>query len=122
MYIQRLTSEETLFNVWHAISELQDHVTRQRIGLQQLKLEIKLNSLLNDQMVSLEDWATLERDHVSSLVGAISDLEANTLRLPATGGTKVYILLLANIYGNEISEDHLVIIYNFSSYRRTQNL
>jgi hypothetical protein len=88
MYIQRLTSEETLFNVWHAISELQDHVTRQRIGLQQLKLEIKLNSLLNDQMVSLEDWATLERDHVSSLVGAISDLEANTLRLPATGGTK----------------------------------
>jgi hypothetical protein len=73
-------------------------------------------------MVSLEDWATLERDHVSSLVGAISDLEANTLRLPATGGTKVYILLLANIYGNEISEDHLVIIYNFSSYRRTQNL
>ena len=88
MYIQRLTSEETLFNVWHAISELQDDVTSQRIGLQQLKLEIKLNSLLNDQMVSLEEWATLERDHVSSLVGAIADLEANTLRLPATGGTK----------------------------------
>jgi hypothetical protein len=53
MYIQRLTSEETLFNVWHAISELQDHVTRQRIGLQQLKLEIKLNSLLNDQVCCL---------------------------------------------------------------------
>ncbi|KAF8097507.1 hypothetical protein N665_0286s0018 [Sinapis alba] len=88
MYIQRLTSEETLFNVWHAISELQDDVTSQRIGLQQLKLEIKLNSLLNDQMVSLEEWAALERDHVSSLVGAIADLEANTLRLPVTGGTK----------------------------------
>ncbi|KAJ4873064.1 QWRF motif-containing protein 8 [Raphanus sativus] len=88
MHIQRLTSEETLFNVWHAISELRDDVTSQRIGLQQLKLEIKLNSLLNDQMVSLEEWATLERDHVSSLVGAIADLEANTLRLPVTGGTK----------------------------------
>jgi len=49
-------------------------------------------------MVSLEDWATLERDHVSSLVGAISDLEANTLRLPATGGTKVYKLLLLRIF------------------------
>ncbi|KAL0739243.1 hypothetical protein Bca4012_015453 [Brassica carinata] len=88
MHIQRLTSEETLFNVWHAISELQDDVTSQRIGLQQLKLEIKLNSLLNDQMVSLEEWASLEREHVSSLVGAIADLEANTLRLPVTGGTK----------------------------------
>lgn len=44
-------------------------------------------------MVSLEDWAALERDHVSSLVGAIADLEANTLRLPATGGTKVYIYI-----------------------------
>ena len=45
--------QETLFNVWHAISELQDDVTSQRIGLQQLKLEIKLNSLLNDQVGSL---------------------------------------------------------------------
>ncbi|CAH8355694.1 unnamed protein product [Eruca vesicaria subsp. sativa] len=88
MYIQRLTSEETLFNVWHAISELHDDVTSQRISLQQLKLEIKLNSLLNEQMVGLEEWARLERDHVSSLVGAIADLEANTLRLPVTGGTK----------------------------------
>lgn len=51
-------------------------------------------------MVSLEDWATLERDHVSSLVGAIADLEANTLRLPATEGTKVYIVTSANIHGN----------------------
>ncbi|KFK22524.1 hypothetical protein AALP_AAs39623U000200 [Arabis alpina] len=71
--------------------DLQDDVTSQRVGLQQLKLEIKLNSLLNDQMVSLEDWAALERDHVSFLVGAIADLEANTLRLPATGGTKADI-------------------------------
>ena len=45
--------QETLFNVWQAISELQDDVTSQRIGLQQLKLEIKLNSLLNDQVDSL---------------------------------------------------------------------
>lgn len=41
------------------------------------------------QMVCLEDWAMLERDHISSLTGAIGDLEANTLRLPLTGGTKV---------------------------------
>lgn len=47
-------------------------------------------------MVSLEEWATLEREHVSSLVGAIADLEANTLRLPATGGTKVCTVTIAS--------------------------
>uniref|UniRef100_A0A1J3GPX2 QWRF motif-containing protein 4 n=2 Tax=Noccaea caerulescens TaxID=107243 RepID=A0A1J3GPX2_NOCCA len=90
-YIQRLIAEETLYNVWHATSELRDLVTYQRISLQQLKLEIKLESILNDQMVCLEDWAMLERDHISSLTGAIGDLEANTLRLPLTGGTKADI-------------------------------
>ncbi|EOA29260.1 hypothetical protein CARUB_v10025534mg [Capsella rubella] len=87
-YIQSLIAEETLYNVWQATSDLRDHVTNQRICLQQMKLEIKLESILNDQMNCLEDWETLEREHVSSLSGAIEDLEANTLRLPLTGGTK----------------------------------
>ncbi|KAL0774134.1 hypothetical protein Bca101_039285 [Brassica carinata] len=88
-YIQRLIAEETLYNVWHATSELRDHVTTQRIYLQQLKLEIKLEDILSKQMGCLEDWAILEREHVTSVAGAIADLEANTLRLPLTGGTKV---------------------------------
>ncbi|KAF8049428.1 hypothetical protein N665_2214s0007 [Sinapis alba] len=88
-YIQRLIAEETLYNVWHVTSELRDHVTTQRIYLQQLKLEIKLEDILSKQMVCLEDWAILEREHISSVAGAIADLEANTLRLPLTGGTKV---------------------------------
>ncbi|KAL0733813.1 hypothetical protein Bca4012_010023 [Brassica carinata] len=88
-YIQRLIAEETLYNVWHATSDLRDLVTTQRICLQQMKLEIKLDDILNKQMVCLEDWAILEREHISSLAGAIADLEANTLRLPLTGGTKV---------------------------------
>ncbi|XP_056845017.1 QWRF motif-containing protein 4 [Raphanus sativus] len=88
-YIQRLIAEETLYNVWHATSDLRDLVTTQRVCLQQMKLEIKFDDILNKQMVCLEDWAILEREHVSSLGGAIADLEANTLRLPLTGGTKV---------------------------------
>ena len=42
------------------------------------------------QMAYLEDWALLERDHSTSLNGAIKDLEACTLRLPVTGGAKVW--------------------------------
>ena len=41
------------------------------------------------QMGYLNNWALLERDHISSLAGAVEDLEASTLRLPVTGGARV---------------------------------
>lgn len=41
------------------------------------------------QMEFLEEWALLERDHIGSLVGAVEDLEASTLRLPVTAGARV---------------------------------
>lgn len=36
-------------------------------------------------MAYLEEWALLERDHSSSLHGAIEALKASTLRLPVVG-------------------------------------
>jgi hypothetical protein len=45
--------QRTLFNVWNATLELWDSVIRKRINLQQLKLELKLNSVLNDQVMPL---------------------------------------------------------------------
>ncbi|KAL0387066.1 UNVERIFIED_CONTAM: QWRF motif-containing protein 2 [Sesamum radiatum] len=37
-------------------------------------------------MTLLEDWALLEKDHSTSLLGAIESLKASTLRLPVVGG------------------------------------
>ncbi|KAL4303749.1 hypothetical protein GQ457_10G016230 [Hibiscus cannabinus] len=91
LYIQKITVEETLFNVWNATLGLWDAVIKKKINLQQLKLELKLNSVLNDQMGYLNNWALLERDHISSLAGAVEDLEASTLRLPVTGGARADI-------------------------------
>ncbi|XP_021275586.1 AUGMIN subunit 8-like isoform X2 [Herrania umbratica] len=91
LYIQKVTVEETLYNVWNATLSLWDAVIKKKINLQQLKLELKLNSVLNDQMAYLNDWALLERDHLSSLSGAVEDLEASTLRLPVTGGARADI-------------------------------
>ncbi|GMI83983.1 QWRF domain containing 8, augmin subunit 8 [Hibiscus trionum] len=91
LYIQKITVEETLYNVWIATLGLWDAVIKKKINLQQLKLELKLNSVLNDQMGYLNNWALLERDHVSSLAGAVEDLEASTLRLPVTGGARADI-------------------------------
>ncbi|CAL0320120.1 unnamed protein product [Lupinus luteus] len=84
--IQTAIVEKTLYNVWNSTLSLWESVIRKRINLQQLKLELKLNSVLNDQqMAYLDDWAVLERDHVDALSGAEQDLEASTLRLPLTG-------------------------------------
>ncbi|XP_022732665.1 AUGMIN subunit 8-like isoform X2 [Durio zibethinus] len=91
LYIQKVTVEETLYNVWNATSSLWDAMIKKKINLQQLKLELKLNSVLNDQMGYLNNWALLERDHISSLAGAVEDLEASTLRLPVTGGARADI-------------------------------
>ncbi|KAI4335527.1 hypothetical protein L6164_014165 [Bauhinia variegata] len=91
LYIQKATVEETLYNVWNTTLFLWDSVVRKRIDEQQLKLELKLNSILNDQIPYLDDWALLEIDHIDALSRAVADLEANTLRLPITGGAKADI-------------------------------
>ncbi|KAH1105574.1 hypothetical protein J1N35_009342 [Gossypium stocksii] len=91
LYIQKVTVEEILYNVWKATLGLWDAVIKKKINLQQLKLELKLNTVLNDQMGYLNNWALLERDHISSLAGAVEDLEASTLRLPVAGGARADI-------------------------------
>ncbi|KAH7569264.1 hypothetical protein JRO89_XS06G0134000 [Xanthoceras sorbifolium] len=86
-----LMVQETLYNVWNTTLILWDSVIRKRINLQQLKLELKLNSVLNDQIADLDDWASLEIEHISSLSGVVEDLEASTLRVPLNGGAKADI-------------------------------
>ncbi|WCJ30138.1 hypothetical protein M5689_011714 [Euphorbia peplus] len=91
LYVQKVTAEKTLYNVWNNTLALWASVIQKRMDLQELKLELKLSAVLNNQMACLDDWALLERDHVSSLSGALEDLEATTLRVPVTGGAKADI-------------------------------
>ncbi|XP_058067713.1 AUGMIN subunit 8 [Magnolia sinica] len=89
--IQKVSAENILYNVWNTTSELRDSVSMKRIDLQQMRQEMKLNTILNGQVTYLDDWASAEREHSSSLSGAIEALEASTLRLPITGGARADI-------------------------------
>ncbi|KDP38706.1 hypothetical protein JCGZ_04059 [Jatropha curcas] len=91
LYIQKITAEKTLYDVWNSMLALWDSVIKKRINLEQLKQELKLIAILNGQMAYLDDWTLLERDHVNSLSGALEDLEATTLRVPVTRGAKADI-------------------------------
>ncbi|KAK4424251.1 QWRF motif-containing protein 2 [Sesamum alatum] len=86
LLVQRHIAEKNLWNAWITISDLRDTVTKKRHRLQLLRQKLKLASILKGQMMFLEDWALLEKDHSASLLGAIEALKASTLRLPVVGG------------------------------------
>ncbi|KAG4934329.1 hypothetical protein GYH30_048282 [Glycine max] len=91
---QTLNAEKSLYDAWIAMSNLRESVRAKRAEFQLLKQQFKLISILKDQMVYLEDWATLDRVYSSSLSGATEALRASTLRLPVVGGAKTDLLNL----------------------------
>ncbi|KAJ8562164.1 hypothetical protein K7X08_011455 [Anisodus acutangulus] len=88
LHAQKVKAEKTLYNVWRNTSDLWASVIKKRIALQLLKLKLKLFAVLNEQHTYLDEWASIEGDHTSSLSHVIQDLQACTLRLPITGRAK----------------------------------
>ncbi|KAF8095052.1 hypothetical protein N665_0342s0003 [Sinapis alba] len=86
---QKMTTEKRLYNSWISISKLYDSVRAKRIKMQRLKLNLKLIFIINRQMENLEEWLVVERDYVSSLVGAAEGLKGSTLCLPVDCMAKV---------------------------------
>lgn len=88
LFAQEVTAEKTLYNVWRTTSELWDSVSKKQLDLQELRLKLKLHSVLTEQMAYLEDWVSIEEDHTSSLAQAIRDLQSSTIRLPVSEGAR----------------------------------
>ncbi|XP_047943487.1 AUGMIN subunit 8 [Salvia hispanica] len=91
MRSHKAKAEKMLYNIWMIISDLSDSVRKKRSNLQLLKLKLKLYSVLVNQESYLHEWASIERDHTNSITWVIQDLQASTLRIPVTEGTKVDI-------------------------------
>ncbi|GFP88626.1 QWRF motif-containing protein 2 [Phtheirospermum japonicum] len=85
LLVQQRSVKKHLWNAWITISDLRDTVTKKRHRLQLLRQKLKLATILKGQMSFLEVWASLEKEHSISLLGAIEALTASTLRLPIVG-------------------------------------
>ncbi|CAH9129692.1 unnamed protein product [Cuscuta epithymum] len=85
---KNVNTQEKVYNVWKTASNLWQTIIQTRIELQQLRLELKLWSILNKQMFYLEKWATIERNHIRSVLRASQDMKACILLLPMTLGAK----------------------------------
>ncbi|KAL2481111.1 QWRF motif-containing protein 8 [Abeliophyllum distichum] len=86
--VQKVKAEKTLYRVWRTIVDLRDSVIGKRIGIQQLRVKLKLCKVLNNQVACLDEWASIETEHTNSLSWAIQDLQTSTLRVPITGGAR----------------------------------
>ncbi|XP_023738973.1 QWRF motif-containing protein 2 [Lactuca sativa] len=89
MSVQRVTAQKSLYNAWVTTSKMRQSVISKQIEIQQLRHNLKLHSLLKNQIPYLKVWEQGERDHSLSLSGTIVSLESATLRLPLVEGAKV---------------------------------
>ncbi|XP_075509897.1 AUGMIN subunit 8-like isoform X1 [Primulina tabacum] len=88
LHSQKVKAEDMLYSVWRTTVDMLDSVVAKRIDLQQLSLQLKIYSVLNNNLTGLNEWASVERDHTNSLTSAIQDLQSCTNRIPVTGGAK----------------------------------
>ncbi|XP_057494797.1 QWRF motif-containing protein 2-like isoform X1 [Actinidia eriantha] len=100
--VQKRSAEKNLWNAWITISNLRDSVTKKRHRLQLLRQKLKLASILKGQIICLEDWASLDKDHSASLLGVVEALKANTLRLPVVGGALADVQSVKEAIGSAI--------------------
>ncbi|KAJ0980276.1 hypothetical protein J5N97_008531 [Dioscorea zingiberensis] len=99
---QRLAVEKCLYSAWITTSELQNSVTSRRAKLHLLTQNLRLTSVLREQMTYLEEWSLIDDEHSSSLMGAIESLKASILRLPVIDGARVDVQVVKGAVGSAI--------------------
>ncbi|KAJ6939783.1 QWRF motif-containing protein 2-like isoform X1 [Populus alba x Populus x berolinensis] len=85
---QRFDAKKSLYNAHITTSKLCESVRAKRTELQWLRQNLKLISILKEQMLCLEELALIDQDYSRSLSGAIEALQASTLRLPIVDGAR----------------------------------
>lgn len=100
--IQKMSAETMLYSVWDANSRMCDSMLMKRSYVQRLRHEVKLGTVLKEQMDYLNHWAALQTEHSSSLSSATEALKASTLRLPVSGGAKADVLTVKNAVSSAV--------------------
>ncbi|XP_076953676.1 QWRF motif-containing protein 2-like [Bidens hawaiensis] len=91
MLVQRATAEKSLYDTRVTISKIRQSVISKQIEIQKLSQNLKLYTVLKNQMPYLKVCDQVERDHIVSLSEIIVALESSTLRLPLVDGAKVNV-------------------------------
>ncbi|XP_057545299.1 QWRF motif-containing protein 2-like [Amaranthus tricolor] len=112
--VQRRNAEKNMWNAWITITALRDSVRYKRTQLQLLRQKLKLSSILRGQIAYLEEWSRLDKDHSSSMQGAIEALKASTLRLPVVGGATADIQRVKEAVASAVDVMHSMATSTYS--------
>ncbi|CAI9765169.1 unnamed protein product [Fraxinus pennsylvanica] len=82
-------AESDLLHAWDGLIKLQHSVLQKKLLLQQGKLEMKLNYILQSQMRVLETWGNMERGHISAISRTKDHLHYVICMIPLVEGAKV---------------------------------
>ncbi|XP_012435716.1 QWRF motif-containing protein 3 isoform X2 [Gossypium raimondii] len=81
--------QNDLSSGWNSLMKLQHSVVQKKLKLQKEKLEIKMDSILQSQMMALECWADMERQHLAAISMTKQCLHSVVCKVPLVEGAKV---------------------------------
>ncbi|KAG0460178.1 hypothetical protein HPP92_023306 [Vanilla planifolia] len=113
LMIQRGAAEKILYIAWITASEMHHSITSKKIKLHFLLHCLKLTAIFKDQLLCLEEWSLLEREHWSSLSGSIEALKASTMRLPIVSGCRADLQEVKDAVGSAV---HVMQTLGSSTY------
>ncbi|KAK1422197.1 hypothetical protein QVD17_25153 [Tagetes erecta] len=96
MSVQRATAQKSLHNSLVTTSKMRQSVIFKQIEIQQLRQNLKLYTVLKNQVPYLKAWDQVGRDHLVILSETIVSLESSTLCLPLIDGAKANIQSLGD--------------------------
>ncbi|XP_051150724.1 QWRF motif-containing protein 4-like isoform X2 [Andrographis paniculata] len=88
LHSQSVKSERKLYSMGRIIADIWVLMRQKRSKFQQLGLKLKLFSILHNQVTTLDEWASVERDHTNTLTRFTQNLQASTILIPLTRGAR----------------------------------
>ncbi|KAI9086644.1 hypothetical protein K1719_031238 [Acacia pycnantha] len=92
--VNKSLSNQTQSNLqyaWNGITKLQRSVMQKKMQYEKEKLEMKLNFIIQSQIILLEAWGDLERQHISAITMIKDRMHSVVCKLPLIEGAKVDI-------------------------------
>ncbi|KAF6140180.1 hypothetical protein GIB67_028986 [Kingdonia uniflora] len=91
IHAQSVTTQTSFNSLMPKISQLRESVKSKRLQLINFNKATTTSTIIQSQMPHLDEWSALEVNYSTSLSGAITALQATSLRLPVNENVRVDI-------------------------------
>ncbi|XP_062193275.1 protein ENDOSPERM DEFECTIVE 1-like [Phragmites australis] len=95
-------AEKSLCGLAGGIAGLQESVAEKRAEVERIRREQRLCSVVTAQILYLDQWGEIERDHSSCLRGATTALHDVSLRLPIIGNIRANCGEIAEVLNSAV--------------------